>query len=117
DEAIAHVKPHLTKERFDHTLRVAQTAVKLAEVYNESTEKAELAAIFHDYAKYRPLAELRRWIGQSYLPKDLLDYHHELWHGPVGAMLIEREYGIKDTDVQNAIYYHTTGKANMSKLE
>lgn len=117
DEAIAYVKPHLTKERFNHTLRVAQTAVELAEVYKASPEKAELAAVFHDYAKYRSLEELKRWISKSYLPKDLLDYHHELWHGPVGAILVEREHGIHDTDVRNAIHYHTTGQANMSKLE
>lgn len=117
DEAISRVRPYLTKERFEHTLRVADTAIELAAYYNESKEKAELAAIFHDYAKYRPLDELRRWISESYLPKDLLDYHHELWHGPVGALLIEWEYGIRDTDMKNAIYFHTTGRANMSNLE
>lgn len=117
DDAISSVRPHLTKERFEHTLRVANTATELAEIYNVSAEKAELAAIFHDYAKYRPLDELRRWINESYLPKDLLDYHHELWHGPVGALLIEREYGIRDADVQQAVYSHTTGRAHMSKLE
>ncbi|HLR40456.1 MAG TPA: bis(5'-nucleosyl)-tetraphosphatase (symmetrical) YqeK [Virgibacillus sp.] len=117
DEAIAYVKPHLTKARFDHTLRVAETAVELAEVFKVSAHQAELAAILHDCAKYRPLEELKRWISKSYLPKDLLDYHHELWHGPVGSILVERECGMQHADVQSAIYYHTTGKANMSKLE
>lgn len=118
DEAINHVKPHLTKERFQHTLRVAETAVKLATIYDKSVEgKVELAAIFHDYAKYRPLDEMKRWITASPLPKDLLHYHHELWHGPVGSILIEREYGISDLEIRNAIYYHTTGRANMSNIE
>jgi predicted HD superfamily hydrolase involved in NAD metabolism len=117
DEAISFVEPHLTKERFQHTLRVADTAAALAVLYDECTEKAQLAAIFHDYAKCRPLEELKRWILTSSLPKDLLDYHHELWHGPVGALLIEREHGIDDADIQGAIHFHTTGKANMSKLE
>jgi len=117
DEAIAYVKPHLTKARFDHTLRVAETAVELAEVFKVSAHRAELAAILHDCAKYRPLEELKQWISESYLPKDLLDYHHELWHGPVGSILVGRECGMKDAGVQSAIYYHTTGKANMSILE
>jgi len=120
DEAKRIVKPHLTNARYEHTLRVAATAVKLAKVYNESAEireKIELAAIFHDYAKYRPLDEMKRWIKQSYLPKDLLDYHYELWHGPVAALLIEKEYGIRDKDIQLAIRYHTTGRANMSRFE
>lgn len=117
DEAVTFVKPHLTKERFDHTLRVAETAVMLGDLYHEPEEEIELAAIFHDYAKQRPLDELKRWIESSHLPKDLLHYHHELWHGPVGAILVEKEFGIKDTGIQRAIYYHTTGRARMSKFE
>lgn len=114
------VKPHLTEARYEHTLRVAQTAVALAERYKESAEtikKIELAAIFHDYAKYRPLEEMKRLIEESTLPKDLLLYHHELWHGPAASLLIEREYGIYDRNIQLAIRYHTTGRANMSSFE
>ncbi|MFC2948417.1 bis(5'-nucleosyl)-tetraphosphatase (symmetrical) YqeK [Virgibacillus sediminis] len=116
-EAREKVRPHLTKERYDHSLRVAEVAVELAEKFGESAEKAELAAVWHDHAKYRSKDELKRWIISSRLPKDLLDYHHELWHGPVGAILLEREYGLKDKDIQNAIHYHTTGRANMTKME
>ncbi|MFC4022728.1 bis(5'-nucleosyl)-tetraphosphatase (symmetrical) YqeK [Oceanobacillus longus] len=115
--AIEKVKPHLTEARFRHTLRVAETAVHLAGVYNGSISKAELAAVFHDYAKYRPLREMEHWIKKSSLPKDLLGYHSELWHGPVGSLLVEWEHGIADTEIQDAIHFHTTGRANMSKLE
>ncbi|WP_087971738.1 bis(5'-nucleosyl)-tetraphosphatase (symmetrical) YqeK [Oceanobacillus rekensis] len=117
DLAIEKVKPHLTDARFKHTLRVVDTAVKLAQTYHESAVKAELAAVFHDYAKYRPLREMEHWIKKSTLPKDLLKYHSELWHGPVGALLVEAEHGITDCEIQDAIHYHTTGRANMSKLD
>lgn len=117
NEAITRIKPHLSRKRFEHTLRVADTAIELAERFNGSTEQAELAALFHDYAKYRSLGELKHWIIKSNLPKDLLDYHHELWHGPVGSILVEFEHGIHDSSIQDAIYYHTTGKAHMSKLD
>jgi predicted HD superfamily hydrolase involved in NAD metabolism len=120
NEAKAIVKPHLTEARYEHTLRVASTAVHLASLHNQSAEakaKIELAAIFHDYAKYWSLEELRRWLRQSTLPKDLLDYHHELWHGPVASLLIEHQYGIDDRDIQLAIRYHTTGRANMTTFE
>ncbi|MUK87062.1 HD domain-containing protein [Ornithinibacillus sp. L9] len=116
-EALSIVEPHLTKERFEHTVRVADTALTLAGLYGESQKKVEIASIFHDYAKYRPLDEMERWITTSYLPKDLLSYHHELWHGPVGSLLIDQEHGIKDEEIKSAVYCHTTGKANMSKLD
>src|SRR5690625_5656343 len=117
NEAITRREPHLPRKRFEHTLRVADTAIELADRFNESIEQAELAALFHDYAKYRPIEELKHWIIKSNLPKDLLDYHHELWHGPVGSILIEYEHGIQDSIIKNAIYYHTTGRAYMNKLD
>jgi len=117
EEALALVKPQLKQERYEHTVRVMETAIQLAQTYGVDEEKAELAAIFHDYAKYRPLEEMRRWIESTYLPKDLLHYHHELWHGPVGALLVEREIGINDREILDAIHYHTTGRAHMTQLD
>ncbi|MFC3039124.1 bis(5'-nucleosyl)-tetraphosphatase (symmetrical) YqeK [Virgibacillus xinjiangensis] len=116
-EAKEQVRPLLTKDRYDHSLRVAETAVVLAERYGVPADKAELAAVWHDHAKYRPKEELKHFIANSSLPQDLLEYHHELWHGPVGALLLEDEYGLKDRDIQNAVHYHTTGRANMTKME
>lgn len=117
DDIILQVKSQLTVERFEHTLRVRDTAAELAQKYGEDKDKIEIAAVCHDYAKYRPLDEMKRWIIRSTLPKDLLHYHHELWHGPVGAILSELELGIKNPGIQSAIHYHTTGRANMSKME
>ncbi|ASN05167.1 bis(5'-nucleosyl)-tetraphosphatase (symmetrical) YqeK [Virgibacillus necropolis] len=117
EEAIKVVQPALTKERFDHTLRVAETAVKLADLYKVSTEKMELAAIFHDYAKYRPLEEMKEIIVSSHLPNDLLDYHHEVWHGPVASVVVEEQFGIFDQEIKDAIRYHTTGKTNFGTFE
>jgi len=116
-EAIQFVQPQMTEKRFQHTLRVAETAVQLARKYGIDPYQAELAAVLHDYAKCRDLNELKRWIEASALPKDLVLYHHELWHGPVGALLVKRELGIRDPEVLDAIHYHTTGRAHMSQLE
>ncbi|WP_085508932.1 bis(5'-nucleosyl)-tetraphosphatase (symmetrical) YqeK [Thalassobacillus devorans] len=118
DRAIELVRASLKQERYEHTLRVTDTALELAASYGADQKKTELAAILHDYAKYRDKDELRRWINtESRLPKDLLDYHHELWHGPVGAVLLNKEAGLEDGEVASAIACHTTGKANMNTLE
>src|SRR5690606_7811110 len=98
-------------------VRVAETAVTLANLYQVSAKKAEIAAIFHDYCKYRSLEEMKRIIDTSYLPKDLLLYHHQLLHGPVASIKVEEEYGITDDEIKSAIYCHTTGKAHMGKLD
>lgn len=117
EKAISIVEPFLTKDRFAHTLRVADEAEKLAHMYEEDVNDIVLAAIFHDYAKYRSLDEMERLIRQSNLPKDLLFYHHELWHGPAASILIEQEYGITNKRIKEAIRYHTTGRPQMSTFE
>lgn len=116
-EAIEKVKPVLTKNRYEHTLRVTKEAIRLAKLYNVSEEEAELAAILHDFAKNFPAQKLKQRITDSSLPKDLLHYDVELWHGPVAAILLEDELGVDDGNIINAVRYHTTGRANMSDLE
>jgi len=116
-EAQSIVKSKLSKDRYEHTLRVAQTAKQLAEIFNASTKKAVLAGLLHDYAKCNPPDELKEQIKHFRLPKHLLHYHKELWHGPVGAKIIKEEYMVTDEDIFHAIYYHTTARENMSLLE
>lgn len=116
-KALSIVEPFLTTERFDHTVRVTNEAEKLARIYEVNVSDIALASVFHDYAKYRPQDEMERIIEKSYLPKDLLSYHHELWHGPVASILIEQEYGITNQQIKQAIRYHTTGKPHMSQFD
>lgn len=115
-EALKILEKHLPEKRYVHTLGVLETALTLANGTNLDLKKVELAAIFHDYAKYHPEAEMKELINQHF-PKDLLKFDKEIWHGPVGAYLVKTELGIDDPDVFDAIYYHTTGRANMSLLE
>lgn len=117
-EALLIVERQLKSERYEHTKRVMETALQLAEKYGVDMKKTEVAAIFHDYAKYRSIEEMKHWIiTSSSLPKDLLHYHHELWHGPVGALLVEYEVGIQDREIKEAIHYHTTGRSHMTPLD
>jgi len=115
--ALNIVKKQLTEHRYQHTLGVMETAVKLAGRYGANIKKAELAAIFHDYAKFRPKEEMKDIIHSQGFPKDLLDYNAELWHAPAGAYLVEMEAGIKDQEVLDAIRYHTSGRPGMTLLE
>lgn len=116
-DALLHVKSELPEGRYQHTFRVVDQAVKLARIYGVDEEKAGLAAAFHDYAKKRSLDQMKRIILSSPVPKDLLHYHHELWHGPVASILVESLFGITDLDIKDAIKFHTTGRAHMNKLE
>jgi len=118
EEMLQIVKDQITPHRYQHTLGVVKTAVYLAQKYGADVEKAEIAAIFHDYAKFRDVGEMEEIIRKTdSIPNDLLEYDKELYHAPVGAYLVEHEVGIKDAEVLQAIRYHTTGRPNMSCLE
>lgn len=117
EQALRIVKPQLTEHRYQHTLGVMETAIRLAQKYGADTEKAELAAIFHDCAKFRPKDEMKRIIEEQKMPSILLEYNSELWHAPVGAFLAEKEAGIHDGEVLDAIRYHTSGRVGMTLLD
>jgi predicted HD superfamily hydrolase involved in NAD metabolism len=117
EAALKLVKSQLTEHRYVHTLGVTDTAIELAKRYGADQHQAELAAIFHDYAKFRPKEEMKQLIISQNMSKDLLDYNAELWHAPVGAYLVEKEAGITDRDVIDAIKYHTSGRVGMTLLD
>ncbi len=116
-EALRIIKEKLPEKRYLHTLGVVETAVKLADHYQEDKEKAELAAILHDYAKFFPVKEMKKIMIEQQMDPRLLEFNPELWHAPVAAYIAESEFGIIDKNVLHAIQFHTSGRANMSLLE
>jgi len=117
EKALEIVKVQITEHRYKHTLGVMETAIVLAKKYGADQKKAELAAIFHDYAKFRDKEEMKSIIITQQMDEELLYYNTELWHAPVGAYLVEKEVNITDFDILNAIRYHTSGRPQMTLLE
>lgn len=117
NQAIEHVRIELDKPRFDHTIRVMEVSEVLANRFHAPVEETKLAAVLHDYAKNWSRQKLIEYIKRNNLPQELLTYHKELWHGPVGADVIEKKWHIQDSAILGAVRYHTTGRQGMSKLE
>ncbi|MFK2824437.1 bis(5'-nucleosyl)-tetraphosphatase (symmetrical) YqeK [Bacillus sp. B190/17] len=117
EKALSLVKEQITEHRYNHTLGVVETAVALAQRYGADVKKAELAAIFHDYAKFRPKEEMAAIIKQQNMDPQLLAFHSELWHAPAGAYLVAKEAGIEDEAILDAIRFHTSGRVGMTQLE
>ena len=117
EQLLEEMKERMPEKRWIHTKGVTTTAIRLSEIYGVDPEKAEIAGILHDFVKYADKEWLREKIVEEGMDPLLLEYHHELWHAPVGSYVAEHEYGIKDKDILNAIKYHTTGRVGMSDLE
>ena len=95
-----------------------EEAVELAKLYGEDEEKAYTAGILHDITKEIPKDEQLKIIADGgILLDDVQKNAPKLWHSISGSVYIQTELGITDSDIINAVRYHTTGRANMSLLE
>ncbi|PAB60860.1 bis(5'-nucleosyl)-tetraphosphatase (symmetrical) YqeK [Anaeromicrobium sediminis] len=112
------IKKNLSPKRYNHSLGVEKTALKLGEKYNCDLEKLQIAALLHDCAKNFTDEELLKHMPQvSIIEKDIYYKQPQLLHGFVGSLIIQQEFGISDDEIINAVRYHTTGRKNMSVLE
>ena len=104
--------------RLRHSFCVADSARMLAERYGADPEKAYFAGLLHDVMKDAPRAEQRRMIedGGTVLT-DAESGNPKLWHAMAGEAYLRTRMGVTDTDILNAVRYHTTGRAKMSLLE
>ena len=116
EKGMAYIREHLKKSRLEHTLRVRDEAVRLAERFGADKAKAETAAIFHDMAKNMPKEEMNRCVRTFGLDEKYIDQPN-LAHSKIAAELMRRDFGVSDQDILNAVASHTTGKAGMSLLE
>lgn len=116
-EIIDKVSEVLSARRLKHVLGVEEKALELAEQYGAYKEKVSLAALLHDYAKEQTDEEMRDMIISENMDLDLLQYGNNIWHGPVGSILVKKQFGIVDTHILDAIRHHTVGSPDMGLVE
>lgn len=106
-------------ERYEHSLNVSKMCVELIERLNLNIDKdkARLAGLIHDYAKFVTKDEYENLILEEGLDTSLLDKPKKIWHALIGRYVVEKELDIHDEDILSAIEFHTTGKDNMTPLE
>jgi len=109
----------LSKERFLHTMGVADCAKKLARRHfpSLSAEKTETAALLHDFTKEYSLNEQIALCRKYNIAlTDEEKKTPKLYHAKTAAAIAKHQYGV-DEETASAIYYHTTGRANMTVAE
>lgn len=105
-------------DRYNHTIGVMETSKELARIYKCDEEKVEIASFLHDCGKIPNKINLLKMASDfDIMLNDVMINNIELIHGPLGAKIAENVYNIKDKEVLDAIYYHTTGRENMTLLE
>ena len=117
ERAETFARSRLSKERYEHTVRVADTAEDLALAHDLEADRVRLAALLHDAAREMGSEEFRHLAQEWHLRVgDAERQSPKLLHGPVAAELARRELGVDDEEVLEAIRTHTTGRTGMGPL-
>ncbi len=105
-------------ERYLHSVRVMEEAVKLATIFNCDIQKAAIAGLLHDCGKFENEDELlKNAYDFGIIQRGVNIDNPALIHCALGAEIARKEFQIEDIDIINAIRYHTTGRPNMALLE
>ena len=104
-------------KRIAHVKGTEEEAVRLARRWGADEEHARRAAILHDCTKYLELDEQLQLCAKYGIVLDELEQQAvKLLHSKTGACVARHVYGVSD-DIYEAIFWHTTGKADMTLLE
>ena len=107
----------LRDRRYEHTANVADAARRLAPVFGADAEKAELAAWLHDVMKHQSDEVLLKTMAGSAIMSDKqLQLKKKLWHAWAGGIYVKNTLGLPQ-EIADAVYYHTSGRADMTALE
>ena len=100
-----------------HIDRVMTEAGRLAQLHEVDPLRVQAAAWGHDL--YRHLdddALLREAAALGIAPDSAQQAAPILLHGPVAALRAQSDWGVRDTEVLEAIRFHTTGRPDMSPI-
>jgi len=118
----SELQKHIGGKRLAHSLAVEAEAMALGKLFGFSEEillKLRCAAILHDITKAKNTEEQIRLCKEFGLPVSDDDIMSpKVFHSLTGAHVAAKLYPqYVDSEIFNAIKYHTTGRADMSLFE
>ena len=109
------------EERLIHSIGVSNSCAELVKHYKPDDtillEKARIAGIIHDYAKFLSFEEYEELLKKHNVDLKLDRIYNPIYHGYVGYLYIEDKLDIHDKEILDAIIYHSTGRSNMTFLD
>ncbi len=109
------IATYMSEKRLVHTISTARLSYEIAKANNlEDSKKALIAALLHDIGKEMPIPEQREIMANYF--KEYINYPPVIYHQFIGAYLANKDFGIRDPIILDAIMYHTTANSNMSDV-
>ena len=106
------VATYLSERRFIHSVNVANLAYDIAISNNiDRPDRYYIAGLLHDIGKHYENSGI---ILEHY--QEYKDYPKPILHQFIGEYIAKKDFNITDSEILEAIKFHTTGKDNMSTL-
>lgn len=110
------VEAAVSPSRFQHILRVEETALALAEHYGIDLEQVSIAALAHDLCKDMPVAEQQRLATAYWNYPGLVHEPSAILHGFAAAQTLKEMYQCETQTILDAVAGHTIGWYEMSDV-
>lgn len=113
------LKETLSEKRYLHCISAMKKAKELVKKYGEGQEEqiVMLTTVAHDIAKEMSDEEFFQYAKENDVKLDEIDkIAPAVLHAKIGADIVKKKYGFTQ-EMQEAIYYHTTGRENMTMLD
>ena len=106
------------RHRYEHVLRVARLAGRLAVAHGIDATRARVAGLLHDLARLYSPERLLRECRERGLPVAPFEHRNPIvLHARLGAELARERFGVDDPAVLSAIRKHTVAAGVMSPLD
>ena len=118
EEMRALLQQSLKSKRYEHSVRVYETALEMAEHYHADVKKVAVASLIHDCGRQISKEDSVAKAKELGIPVDPVEEAQPiLLHAKLGVYYAIRKYGVSpdDREVLDAIRYHSTGTADMTQ--
>lgn len=114
-----YLRENLSEFRYNHTLRVVDMGVALAQKFSyEDVLKVKTACYFHDAGKELTSDEILKIVTDEGYVLDCDEVANvHIYHGVASMVIARDKFKISDSDVLKAIQSHVMGNENMSLLD
>jgi predicted HD superfamily hydrolase involved in NAD metabolism len=114
---ITQLEKLVDRERFLHSLGTYHTMLILCQEYREDPYEGAVLGLIHDSGRCLEYSRIRERLEEFQNPLSEEDLAFpKLWHARLGAVMLERTFGIKNREMAEAIRVHPTGSPGMSRI-
>lgn len=117
EEIKEELKTILSEKRYMHCVSTMERAIELARIYGADEKNVAYTALAHDIAKEMTIEEYLEYALKNDIKLTEDDKQAtSILHGIIGADIAKKKYNFTK-EMQDAIFYHSTGRKEMTLLD